>query len=77
MPASTQLAIVTMCDHCTRVKVGGSRQDPDSRILGLLLGYQDGLQVSITDAVELRVSSAQPQPLLLRYSHGSATITLQ
>jgi hypothetical protein len=54
-PCFWQLAIVTISDHCTRVKVGGSRQHPDSRILGLLFGYQDGLEVSITDATELQV----------------------
>jgi len=48
------LAIVTICDHCTRVKVGGSLLHPTSRILGILFGVQDGLQVSITDAFELQ-----------------------
>jgi hypothetical protein len=33
---------VTICDHCTRVKVGGSQQPADSRILGILFGVQDG-----------------------------------
>ncbi len=28
--AFNQLAIVTICDHCTRVKVGGSKQSADS-----------------------------------------------
>lgn len=45
---------MTICDHCTRVKVGGSQQAPDSRILGILFGVQDGLRVSITDAFELQ-----------------------
>ncbi len=52
------LAIVTICDHCTRVKVGGSQQAADSRILGILFGVQDGLQVSITDAFELQYETA-------------------
>lgn len=49
-----QLAIVTMCDHSTRVRVGGTRQAPSSRILGLLFGTQDGLDAVITDAIELQ-----------------------
>lgn len=34
--------------------MGGSQQAPDSRILGILFGVQDGLRVSITDAFELQ-----------------------
>lgn len=48
------LALVTICDHCTRVKVGGSLLPVTSRILGILFGVQNGLQVSITDAFELQ-----------------------
>lgn len=64
-----QLAIVTICDHCTRVKVGGSKQAADSRILGLLFGVQDGLQASIMDAIELQVGLSVvpcPVPSLVR-----------
>jgi len=43
-----------MCDHCTRVKVGGTRQAATSRILGWLFGTQDGLEAVITDAIELQ-----------------------
>jgi hypothetical protein len=69
-----QLAIVTVCDHCTRVKVGGSRQDPASRILGLLLGFQEGLDVSITDAVEMQVRGILKLKLKLGLKLGGGLI---
>jgi len=47
------LAIVGVSDHFTRVKVGGAKQSAESPILGLLFGKQDGLEVWISDALEL------------------------
>ncbi|CAM9586202.1 unnamed protein product, partial [Choristocarpus tenellus] len=40
-------------DHYTRVSAGGGTQGAGERIIGLLFGMQDGLDVSIFDAVEV------------------------
>jgi COP9 signalosome complex subunit 6 len=48
-----QLAIITMSDHYTRVSTGGGVPSPESKILGILFGVQEGLQVSIFDATEV------------------------
>ncbi|CAN0222104.1 unnamed protein product, partial [Phaeothamnion confervicola] len=47
------LAIISISDHYTRVSVGGSHLPASSRIFGLLFGVQEGLDVSIYDAVEV------------------------
>lgn len=47
------LAIVAISDHYTRIQMGGSIYPPNSKVLGLLWGKQQGLEFVITDAVEL------------------------
>ena len=47
------LAIVAISDHFTRIQMGGSTHPPNSKVLGILWGKQQGLEVVITDAVEL------------------------
>lgn len=47
------LAIIAMSDHYTTIEAGGSVSPPGSKVLGLLWGRQQGLEVSIMDAVEL------------------------
>lgn len=44
------LCIATICDHFTRVSVGGSRLPRDSPVVGLLFGVQTDLEISIHDA---------------------------
>jgi COP9 signalosome complex subunit 6 len=47
------LCIITISDQYTRVSTGGGVQPSDSKILGLLFGKQEGLDVIIFDAVEV------------------------
>jgi len=47
------LAIIGISDHHTRVMTGGSALPPNSPVVGLLFGYQEGLVVSILDAEEM------------------------
>mmetsp|Transcript_2014 Transcript_2014/g.3081 ORF Transcript_2014/g.3081 Transcript_2014/m.3081 type:complete len:311 (-) Transcript_2014:130-1062(-) len=47
------LAIVGVSDHFTRVKLGGSKQDASSPIVGILFGKQTEQEVSIYDALEV------------------------
>jgi len=44
------LAISSVCDHHTRVMLGGSRISSTSPVIGLLFGIQNGLEISIVDA---------------------------
>jgi COP9 signalosome complex subunit 6 len=46
------LAITSICDHHTRVKVGGSLLGKDDPVLGLLFGVQQGLEVQIIDGTD-------------------------
>lgn len=46
------LAIASICDHYTRVNMGGTKFRPDDPVLGFLFGVQNGLDVSIIDATE-------------------------
>lgn len=56
------LAITTICDHCTRVMVGGTRQPANKPSVGLLFAtssnssdstFQNTFGIEITDAVDL------------------------
>ncbi len=47
------LCIISISDHYMRVSMGGGKQAPDAKIVGLLMGTEDGLDVSIYDAVEV------------------------
>ncbi|CAM9106514.1 unnamed protein product [Discosporangium mesarthrocarpum] len=47
------LTVITISDHYTRVSTGGGTQGAGERIIGLLFGVQDGLDVSIYDAMEV------------------------
>jgi len=46
------LAIANICDHYTRVRVGGSKLANDAPVIGLLFGVQDGLTIEVMDASE-------------------------
>mmetsp|Transcript_26643 Transcript_26643/g.31434 ORF Transcript_26643/g.31434 Transcript_26643/m.31434 type:complete len:293 (+) Transcript_26643:40-918(+) len=50
------LAIVAISDHFTGIEMGGSMKPSGSKTLGLLWGKQQGLDSTITDAVELLYS---------------------
>lgn len=44
------LAISSICDHHTRVLLGGSKTPHNAPVIGLLFGIQNGLEISIVDA---------------------------
>lgn len=46
------LAITSICDHQTRVKVGGSLLGKDDPVVGLLFGVQQGLDVQVIDGTD-------------------------
>lgn len=46
------LCIATICDHYTRVTVGGSRLPKDYPVIGLLFGTHLGAHISINDAAD-------------------------
>ncbi|CAN0414460.1 unnamed protein product, partial [Hapterophycus canaliculatus] len=48
-----QLTVITISDHHTRVSTGGGAQEAGGRVVGLLFGSQNGLDVSIYDAMEV------------------------
>ncbi|CAN0313146.1 unnamed protein product, partial [Laminaria digitata] len=48
-----QLTVITISDHHTRVSTGGGAQEAGGRVIGLLFGSQNGLDVSIFDAMEV------------------------
>jgi len=50
------LAIIGMSDHHTRIQMGGSPLHPSSPVLGLLFGWQDGLDICIIDSEEIEYS---------------------
>jgi len=52
------LALIAITDHQTRAATGGSALPPGSPVVGLLFGHQDGLTVSILDAIEMEHSFA-------------------
>ena len=52
------LALIAITDHQTRVITGGSALPPGAPVVGLLFGHQDGLTVSILDAIEMEHSFA-------------------
>ena len=52
------LALIAITDHQTRVVTGGSALPPGAPVVGLLFGHQDGLTVSILDAIEMEHSFA-------------------
>lgn len=61
------LAIIGVSDHFTGIEAGGSVKPPGSKVLGLLWGRQQGLEVSIMDAVELAYDlSADGAPVIDR-----------
>jgi len=47
------LAISSICDHFTRVKVGGSILPKDAEVIGLVFGTKTGGKTIIFDAVEV------------------------
>jgi hypothetical protein len=46
------LAIASICDHYTRVSMGGTILKPSDPVVGLLFGTQSGLTVEIIDATD-------------------------
>ena len=46
------LAIANICDHYTRVRVGGSKLATSAPVIGLLFGVQNGLAIEVMDASE-------------------------
>lgn len=46
------LAIASICDHYTRVAMGGSILKKNDPVVGLLFGTQEGLNVDIIDATD-------------------------
>jgi hypothetical protein len=46
------LAITFICDHFTRMRLGGSHLPKDSPVIGLLFGTMDGSVVEVADATE-------------------------
>jgi Maintenance of mitochondrial structure and function/JAB1/Mov34/MPN/PAD-1 ubiquitin protease len=61
------LAISGICDHYTRVAVGGSKLPRDAPVVGLLFGVQAGSHVSIFDATDI---------IYEQHSAGSDEITI-
>jgi COP9 signalosome complex subunit 6 len=59
------LAIVAISDHFTGIEAGGSVKPPGSKVLGLLWGKQQGLDSTITDAVELLYNTDESSGLPL------------
>eukprot|EP00588_Corethron_pennatum_P011516 CAMPEP_0194272410 /NCGR_PEP_ID=MMETSP0169-20130528/5991_1 /TAXON_ID=218684 /ORGANISM="Corethron pennatum, Strain L29A3" /LENGTH=324 /DNA_ID=CAMNT_0039015069 /DNA_START=98 /DNA_END=1072 /DNA_ORIENTATION=- len=55
------LAIMTICDHYTRVSSGGSTLPRDSIVVGILFGTRDSLACadSIVDAVEIEFETGK------------------
>ncbi|CAM9322385.1 unnamed protein product [Ascophyllum nodosum] len=47
------LTVISISDHHTRVSMGGGAQEAGGRVIGLLFGSQNGLDVSIFDAMEV------------------------
>ncbi len=47
------LCIISISDHYMRASMGGGKQTPDAKIVGLLMGTEDGMDISIFDAVEV------------------------
>lgn len=56
--ATPQLTVITISDHHTRVSTGGGAQAAGGRVIGLLFGSQNGLDVSIYDAMEVACTDA-------------------
>lgn len=46
------LAITSICDHFTRVQMGGSKLKKDDPVVGLIFGVQNGLDVQIMDGTD-------------------------
>ena len=47
-----QLAITCVCDHYTRVQVGGSKEPTSVAVVGMLFGKRDEDGVTIVDATD-------------------------
>lgn len=60
-----QLTVITISDHHTRVSTGGGAQEAGGRVIGLLFGSQNGLDVSIYDAMEVACTAVGPDSLEL------------
>lgn len=58
-PRSLQLTVIAISDHHTRVSMGGGAQEAGGRVIGLLFGSQNGLDVSIFDAMEVACTKTQ------------------
>jgi len=46
------LVITSVCDHYTRLSLGGSILPPNAPVIGLLFGTRDGVNTSLHDATE-------------------------
>ena len=46
------LSITSICDHFTRVQMGGSQLKKNDPVVGLIFGVQNGLDVEIMDATD-------------------------
>jgi hypothetical protein len=53
------LAISSICDHYTRVKLGGSLLPKESQVIGLVFGTRSGGKFIIFDAVEVSFTESQ------------------
>lgn len=65
LPYDQQLTVITISDHHTRVSTGGGAQEAGGRVIGLLFGSQNGLDVSIYDAMEVACTAVGPGGLEL------------
>jgi hypothetical protein len=59
------LAIASICDHHTRVAMGGSLFKPTDPAIGLLFGTQSGLDVEIIDATDAIYSISNSGEIVL------------
>lgn len=65
MCRAQQLTVITISDHHTRVSTGGGTQKAGGRVIGLLFGSQNGLDVSIYDAMEVACTAMGADGLAL------------
>jgi hypothetical protein len=54
----SQLAVLNIADHFTRVNVGNAPGTTPSRVFGLLFGTQDGRNADICSSVEILCTHA-------------------
>ncbi len=63
-PSTSQLVLINVSDHYTRIKANSPDGSPPSAVLGCLLGSQAGRVVDVSNSFEIKLTASSSSSAL-------------